>query len=197
MARIVSFEGCIGAGKTTLVNFFSKELGLEKILEHDYRNPFIDDFYAGADVKLETELTFLLQHYSLLKKAALKHGLILADFSIEKDLVFAKLNLDRREFSAFRNVYDFAVGTVGTQDLVIYLDLPFELLIKRIRRRGRLHEVNADPVYFRTYGDKLRSYFTKETKSKVILIDSNIELSSHNTSGEKLNQIRQIIKGVV
>ena len=65
MGKIVSVEGCMGAGKTTLVNFLSDELGVEKILEQAYQNPFIDEFYSGANVKLETELTFLLQHYSL------------------------------------------------------------------------------------------------------------------------------------
>ena len=85
MGKIISIEGGIGAGKTTLVNILSDQLGLEKILENDYKNPFIEEFYAGLNVKLETELTFLLQHYSLLKKARAKKGSVLADFSIEKD----------------------------------------------------------------------------------------------------------------
>jgi len=113
MAKIISFEGGIGAGKSTLVNFFAAELGLEKILEDSYENPFVDDFYAGANVKLETELVFLLQHYSLLKNARAKDGSILADFSIEKDLVFARMNLTTKQYYVFKQVYDYVVENVG------------------------------------------------------------------------------------
>ena len=173
MGKIVSVEGGIGAGKTTLVNFLSDELGAEKILEHAYQNPFIDEFYSGANVKLETELTFLLQHYSLLKNARQKDRLVLADFSIEKDLVFARHNLTQNEFIIFQNVYDFVIDSVGTQDLVIFLDVPIEVLIERIRLRGRPHEVNVDPVYFRDYFGQLRSYFKKESKSNIFTVDGN------------------------
>ncbi len=194
MGKIVSVEGCIGAGKTSVVNFLSDELGTEKILEHAYQNPFIDEFYSGADVKLETELTFLLQHYSLLKKARQRDSLVLTDFSIEKDLVFARLNLTQSEFRIFRNVYDFVIKSMGISDLVIFLEVSIEVLTERIRLRGRPYEVNADPVYFRDYSDQLKSYFMKETRSKVVFIDSDLEFSSDNSVRGTLNQIRQIIK---
>ena len=191
MGKIVSVEGCMGAGKTALVNFLSDELGVEKILEQAYQNPFIDEFYSGANVKLETELTFLLQHYSLLKKARQKDSLVLADFSIEKDLVFARLNLTQNEFRIFRNVYDFIVDSVGTSDVVIFLEVPIEVLFERVRLRGRPYEVNIDPVYFRDYCDRIKSYFTHESKSKVLMIDGHdLELVPLN------RQIKTIVKEI-
>ncbi len=181
MGKIVSVEGCMGAGKTTLVNFLSDELGVEKILEQAYQNPFIDEFYSGANVKLETELTFLLQHYSLLKKARQKDSLVLADFSIEKDLVFARLNLTQDEFRIFRNVYDFVVDSVGTSDMVIFLEVPIEVLFERVRLRGRPYEVNIDPIYFRDYGNRINSYFAYESNCKVLMIDGyDLELVPSN-----------------
>jgi len=192
MGKIVSIEGCMGAGKTTLVNFLSDELGVEKILEQAYQNQFIDEFYSGANVKLETELTFLLQHYSLLKKARQKDGLVLADFSIEKDLVFARLNLTQDEFRIFRNVYDFVVDSVGTSDMVIFLEVPIEVLFERVRLRGRPYEVNIDPAYFRDYGDRIKSYFAYESNSKVLTIDEReLELVPTNF---QLTQIRNVIQ---
>ena len=194
MGKIVSIEGCMGAGKTTLVNFLSDELGVEKILEQAYQNPFIDEFYSGANVKLETELTFLLQHYSLLKKARQQDGLVLADFSIEKDLVFARLNLTQDEFRIFRNVYDFVVDSVGTADMVIFLDVPIEVLFERVRLRGRPYEVNIDPIYFRDYGEQLKSYFAQESKAEVLTIDgSDLELITTNF---QLTQIRNRIQAM-
>jgi deoxyguanosine kinase len=171
MSKIISVEGCMGAGKTTLVNFLSDELGMEKILEQAYQNPFIDEFYKGANVKLETELTFLLQHYSLMKKARQKDCLVLTDFSIEKDLVFARLNLTQDEFRIFHNVYDFVVDSVGISYMVIFLEVPIEVMFDRVNRRGRSYEANLDPIYCNEYGKRLKSYFERESKSKLLMID--------------------------
>jgi len=197
MAKIISFEGPIGVGKTTLVNYLAANYNFEKRIEQSQNNPFIDKFYAGEDVKLETELTFLLLHYSLLKTLISKPGIILTDFSIEKDLVFAKMNLNKAEFEVFKNPYDYVITSVGKPDLVVYLDLPFEKCWQRIQKRGRLYEVNADPAYFREYMERLKSYFMNETKSKVILFDAIFELSSGETSTEQLPKLRQIIKAAV
>jgi len=195
MGRIVSIEGCIGAGKTSLVNFLSEELGTEKIVEHTYQNPFIDEFYQGGNVKLETELTFLLQHYSLLKTAGETAGLVLADFSIEKDLVFARLNLTQNELRIFRNLYDFVIDSVGTQELTIFLDVPILGLIERIRLRGRPHEVNADPAYFRNYSEQLKSYFMNDSKAEVFIVDAkDLEL---NLTNVRLIQIRGILQQII
>lgn len=194
MGKVISIEGCMGAGKTTLVNFLSDELGVEKILEQAYQNPFIDEFYSGANVKLETELTFLLQHYSLLKKARQKDSLVLTDFSIEKDLVFARLNLTQDEFRIFQNVYDFVVDSVGTSDMVIFLELPIEVLFERVRLRGRPYEVNIDPIYFRNYGERLKSYFAYESKGKILTIGGkDLEPMPSNPG---IRQIKDIIHSI-
>ncbi len=158
MSKIVSFEGSIGAGKTTLANYFADELGLERVLERHDNNPFLNDFYAGADVKLETEITFLLQHYSLLKAARSKPGMVIADFSVEKDLVFAKMNLRKDELAIFKRVYEFVVAQVEIPDLVVYLDVSGNTLIQRVAQRGRASEVNVDPGYLERYGQLLKAH---------------------------------------
>ncbi len=195
MAKIISFEGPIGAGKTTLVNYFSSQLNVEKRLEQSQNNPFINRFYAGENVNLETELTFLLLHYSLLKSIISKPGVILTDFSIEKDLVFAQMNLTQTEYAIFKEVYDYAVESVGYPDLVIFLDLPFEVLVERIRRRKRPYEVNADPSYFRNYGERLKSYFMKEINSQVYFYDvDDLDLDADNS---KLSRIRHQLSNIM
>jgi deoxyadenosine/deoxycytidine kinase len=195
MAKIISVEGPIGVGKTTLVNHLSTQLNVEKRLEHSQKNPYIDKFYSGENVKLETELTFLLLHYSLLKSLISNKGVILTDFSIEKDLVFARMNLTQAEFGVFKHVYDHVVESVGLPDLVIFLDLPFEILIERIKHRGRPYEVNADPTYFRDYSNRLKSYFSQNTNRSIIFLDvKDLQMTSNITKNEKLNQIKLAIK---
>lgn len=196
MTNIISFEGCVGAGKTALTNYFSYELKKGKILEEYGRNPFLKDFYEGSDVNLETEITFLLIHYSQLKEALKNHDsdFILADFSIEKDLVYAILNLNTEELEVFKNIYDYVIKQVGVSNEVIYVDLSLEVLRRRIFQRGRPYELNADIKYFKEYNDKVKLYFKKKAQSKVHFFDvDDLELDPDN---RKLMQIRDKIREV-
>lgn len=199
MAKIVSFEGCVGAGKTSLANYFSYELKIEKVLEEYERNPFLKEFYEGLDVNLETESTFLLIHHSQLKKAirSCKDIFILADFSIEKDLVYARLNLNNKELNVFENIYNYVIQEVGIPHAVIYIDLSSKVLRRRIFQRGRPYEINADIEYFKEYNDKVKEYFKNESKSKVYFF--NVDDLEFDPDSEKLSQIRtaalKIIRG--
>ena len=197
MTKIISFEGCVGAGKTALTNYFSYELKRGKILEEYERNPFLRDFYEGSNVNLETEITFLLIHYSQLKKALKNQDsdFILADFSIEKDLVYAILNLNTEELKVFENIYDYVIHQVGVPSVVIYVDLSLEVLRRRIFQRGRPYEINADLRYFKEYNDKVKQYFKKKAQSEVCFFDiDDLELDPNN---RKLRQIRDKILEVM
>ncbi len=191
--RVTSFEGCMGAGKTSLVRFFSRELRVASLLEKSNTNPFLEDFYAGLDVKLETEMTFLLIHYSQLKSCtrSRQDTLTLADFSIEKDLVFARLNLQSDQLGLFEQMYNHAIEHVGLPDVVIYLDLSFDTLRSRITQRGRSYEIGADPQYFKEYNDSLKEYFQNESQSQVYIVNvDDLELDPTN---QRLGEIRDIV----
>jgi deoxyadenosine/deoxycytidine kinase len=127
----------------------------------------------------------------LLKNARAKDGSILADFSIEKDLVFARMNLTTKQYYVFKQVYDYVVENVGLSDLVIFLDPPFEISSQNIANRGRPNEVNINLLYFKNYADHIKSYFVHESKTKVLMMDnSDLELDSRN---EKVREITDAI----
>lgn len=195
--KVISFEGCVGAGKTSLANYFSYDLKLRKILEEHERNPFLSEFYKGLDVNLETEATFVLIHYSQLKKAIKNctDPFILADFSIEKDLVYAKLNLNNEQLIAFENIYNYIIQQVGIPHAVIYIDLSLKVLRRRIFQRGRPYEIEADVKYFKEFNDKVKEYFKNESESKVYFFDvDDLELEPDNA---KLRQIRDKVLEVM
>lgn len=191
--RLVSFEGGIGSGKTSLTNYFSSELKLPKILEAYDQNPFLKDFYAGEDVKLETEIAFLLIHYSQIKRAINVHkdSLVLSDYSIEKDLVYAKLNLTKTQLGVFEHAYNYVVQEVGLPDVVIYLDLPLESMMPRIVQRGRSYEINMEAGYLRRCAKRVKRYFQQESRSNVQTVDvSDLKLDPANHG---LSQIRSVL----
>lgn len=206
MAKIISFEGCVGAGKTSLANYFSHELRAPKMLEEYEGNPFLREFYQTKSnigsrntVNLETEITFLLIHYNQLKKVVRDYqedkDLVIADFSIEKDLVYAELNLNKDELRVFRNIYDYVIGRVGIPLAVLYIDLSLKMLKRRIFQRGRPYEMSANPEYFKKYNDKVKEYFRNEAQSKIYLF--NVDDLDFDPDNKKLCQIRNTILEIV
>lgn len=196
MVKIISFEGCVGAGKTTLTNYFSREFKVGKIKEEYYKVPFIEEFYPDlkGELALETEMSFLLIHYHQVKKALndyQNHPFIFADFDIEKDYVYAKMNLLDDEFKLFSTVYEYIIKKIGVPKHVIYLDLPEEFLKRRIFQRGRNHEINTKSTYFMKYNNQLKKWFKQYSKTAVSFFDvSDLDLDPKN---DKLSKIKNYI----
>ncbi len=195
MVKLISFEGGIGSGKTSLANYFSHMLNIGEILEDYEKNPFLNDFYKGdKSINLETEITFLLIHYSQLKKK-LKFStdqFLIADFSIEKDLVFAKLSLEGEELKIFQRLYNYIIQKVGVPNLVIFLDISHNLLMTRIMQRERKYEMKANPEYFKEFNNKIRRFFETDSKSKTWFID--VDELKFDPNNKILQQIKNKIR---
>lgn len=199
MVKLISFEGGIGSGKSSLTNYFSHKLKIGKILEQFNLNPFLKEFYKGnTNVNFETEITFLLIHYSQLKEKfkQYKDTFLISDFSIEKDLVFAKLNLENKELKIFQKLYNYVIKKVGVPYLVIYLDLSNNLIINRITQRKREYEVNANLEYFKEFNKKIKKFFETESKSKTWFINvDNLEFDPDNKILQQIqNKILEVFQ---
>jgi deoxyguanosine kinase len=151
--KVISFEGSIGAGKTSLTNFFSHEFKSNKLCEDFEANPFLKKFYEKQNVNFETEITFLLIHYYQIRNAIENRSsdLLFMDFSIEKDLAYARMNLKSTKLSLFENIFYHVIEEVGLCDLVIYIEISPKILRRRIFQRGRPYELSADFSYFEKY----------------------------------------------
>jgi len=195
MVKLISFEGGIGSGKSSLINYFSHELKIGKILEQYNLNPFLKEFYKGISVvNFETEITFLLIHYSQLKEKLkkCKETFMISDFSIEKDLVFAKMNLVGEELNIFQKLYNYVIKKVGIPYLVIFLDISHNLLMTRIMQREREYEMKANPEYFKEFNNKIRRFFEVESKSKAWFI--NVDELEFDPNNKILQQIKNKIR---
>lgn len=197
MSKLISFEGCVGAGKSSLTNYFSYHFKTPKILENYEANPFLKQFYAGADLKLETELSFLLIHFSQIKEMQKQHknDVIFCDFTIEKDLVYAKMNLNPSELKVFESVYDYVVQEIGLPNAVIYIDLSLNIIQRRIFQRGRQYEMDMDINYFKEYNDRVKDYFEKYSKTQNFFF--NVDDLVLDPTDKKLNIIQEKINEVI
>jgi deoxyadenosine/deoxycytidine kinase len=95
-----------------------------------------------------------------------------ADFLIEKDRLFAKLNLDVDEYRLYENVYDHLTIDAPKPDLVIYLQAPVEILLQRIHKRGIASEQMISEEYLANLVNIYTEFFHYFEKSTLLVVNS-------------------------
>jgi len=174
--RYIVIEGPIGAGKTSLARVMSERVGGSAMLEDPDSNPFLPGFYQDrARYALPTQLFFLFQRANqvrALKQPDLFSGLTIADFMLDKDLLFARLTLNDDEFALYRQVYAQLKPQAPDPDLVIYLQASTETLIERVRRRGVAYERDIPDDYLARLAETYARFFYQYNASPVLIVNS-------------------------
>lgn len=142
--------GGIASGKSTLAQSIALH-GASPVFESFATNPFFELFYTNPfRYAFETEVTYMLQHYSSIADAAgAAHKWVVADFSMALDLAYARVTLSPDDLKIFEQVYDHAVAKIGRPDLLIKLDCAPEVELARIRARARPAEKSIELDYLR------------------------------------------------
>jgi len=175
--RYIVIEGPIGAGKTSLAHVMSERVGGSALLEDPDSNPFLPGFYQDrARYALPTQLFFLFQRANqvrALKQPDLFSGLTIADFMLDKDLLFARLTLNDDEFALYRQVYAQLKPQAPVPDLVIYLQASTGTLIERVRRRGVPYERSIPDDYLARLAETYARFFYQYDASPVLIVNSD------------------------
>jgi deoxyadenosine/deoxycytidine kinase len=194
-------EGPIGVGKTTLAKKLADTFNTELILESTSDNPFLPRFYENPEsTALPTQLFFLFQRakqIESLRQADMFRPVQIADFLIEKDRLFAKVTLTNEEFDLYQQVYDHMTLEVPVPDLVIYLQSPVNILLKRIIERGIDYEKQIDESYLKNIANAYIDFFYNYTASPLLIVnthDFNLVDGTHNYN-MLLDHINQLPPG--
>jgi len=152
--RLILVAGNIGAGKTSLTERIGARLGWETAYESVVDNPYLPDFYADMrSWSFHLQVFFLghraEQHLDLM---ALPQSAILDRSIYEDAFIFARAlhhmgNISERDYLAYRKVFDLMMKTLPAPDLLIYLKAPVDVLVARIRKRGRAIESGITAEY--------------------------------------------------
>lgn len=177
-AQYIVIEGPIGAGKTSLAQRLAERLAATPILEQPERNPFLARFYTDTERwALPTQLDFLFQRADLLKQIAQARQegqRVVSDFVLQKDPLFASLNLNEDEARLYDRIFSQAQLAPVTPDLVIYLQAQPEVLIERVRKRGMDAERKITEAYLAAVSSRYASFFHSYDAAPVFVINAEV-----------------------
>jgi deoxyadenosine/deoxycytidine kinase len=197
----IAVDGPIGVGKTAVVERLAERLDATTLLEEWGQNPFLKGFYDGAPgAAFQLELFFLLSRYRQqqeLRQRSLFNQVTLADYVFEKSKLFAYLNLEDAELPIYEKLYGLLAEAAPRPDLAIYLQAPTEVLMKRIRARGRPEEAHLSEDYLAEVNRAYNHYFFHYSQSPLLVVNTaevNFARSDQDLD-DLLRQIRNMGKG--
>jgi len=194
-ARYIAVEGPIGVGKTALARRLATEFGSQLILEEVDDNQFLGKFYEDpARYALHAQLFFLLERYRQqqgLDYAVLAERGGVADYLFAKDAIFAGVTLQEEELALYRQVYRLLDAQIPKPDLVVYLEARPDVLLERIKKRGRDFERAIDADYLERLTEAFRSFFHHYDEAPLLVINcSDIDFVEHG--GELADVVKEV-----
>jgi len=173
----IAVEGVIGVGKTSMVHRLCEKLGARAVLEQVEENPFLASFYKDSErFAFQAQIFFLLSRYKQQKsigQADMFHELIISDYMFAKDRIFANLNLDDQELILYERLATLLEKTAEQPDMVLYLQARTDVLMQRIKQRGRAFEKRINKDYIEALNEAYNRFFFNYTASPVIIVDTN------------------------
>ena len=197
----IAIEGAIGVGKTTVVDRLAERLDANKVLEDWSSNPFLHPFYDGKPgAAFQAELFFLLSRYrqqqELLQRRLFAQA-TLSDYVFEKSRLFSYLNLDDSELLIFDKLFALLAEGVPKPDLVVYLQAPTEVLLKRVKQRGRPEEARLSEEYLAEVNRAYNHYFFHYSTTPLLVVNTaDVDFATNaEDTDDLLKQIRAMGKG--
>jgi deoxyadenosine/deoxycytidine kinase len=195
--RHIAIEGPIGAGKTALAERLGARLDATVVLEES-ENPFLADFYADRPgAALQAQLFYLLNRHrqqTALRQTDLFSQMTIADYLFDKDKIFAYLNLDDNELFIYQRLYDLLARDVASPDLVVFLQAPTDVLLRRVHTRKRDPEsvaLQPDDDYLRELNEAYHHFFFHYSATPLLVVETS-EFDSDGSDEAVDHLIKQI-----
>ncbi|MBL8940791.1 MAG: deoxynucleoside kinase [Archangium sp.] len=201
--RYIVVEGPIGVGKSSLTNIVAERFQARRVMEVVEENPFLASFYGDrAKYAFQTQMFFLLSRFKQqqeLFQQDLFSAVTVSDYLFAKDRIFANLTLQADELALYERVFEALQPRVTKPDLVIYLQARMDVLLARIKKRGREFERKFDPDYLDGLCKAYNDFFFHYTDTPLLVVNtSDIDFVNNPADLEDLlSVIRQTRKGTV
>jgi deoxyguanosine kinase len=200
LPRYIAVEGPIRVGKSTLARILAERLNAQRVMEPE-SNPFLGAFYEGErGAAFQAQFAFLVRRFEQLQALDLgprSQKTVVADYIIEKDKLFACLNLTDQELDTYNRYYNHFREQLPTPDLVIYLQATPEVLKKRLKKKNAPGERAVSDEYLEEVVKAYEHFFFHYTSSDLLIVNtSDIDFVDRNEDlQELLRKVTEPIKG--
>jgi deoxyguanosine kinase len=184
-------------GKTSLALLLAERIHGRTILEDAEDNPFLTSFYKDPKrFAFQTQLFFVLRRFQRqeeINQIDLFKRVVVSDFLFDKDRIFARLNLDDREFSLYEQVFNLLKVKSAKPDLVIFLQARTDVLKERIRKRNQDYEKPVTVSYLDQINQAFNEFFFHYNETPLLVINAS-EIDFVNVPADLDNLILEIEK---
>lgn len=178
-------SGNIGAGKTSLAQIISKEMGFSVYFEDFHANLFLKNYYQ--DMKrwaFATQINFLALRYEQIVHHILVSQIpAVLDRSIYEDReVFARSLyeeglMDDNEWAVYDKLYNLMVVHIPSPNLLVYLEKDVDELLRNIAKRGRDFE-RIPREYLESLDKRYKKFYESWHFPKIKITDDIYEHKS-------------------
>jgi len=193
----IAIDGCIGAGKTSLATSLARGLNLEVEYERAREHPLLEDFYdAPLETALQTELGFVLIHYHQISRVVAKRQkTMVTDFTLAKDLLFGRMNLEGDDRKLFLSVYNHFASLSSPPTVLIKLDASDDLLWQRVQFRDRPFERSMPRDYLSRLNREYDDIASLSRAGRVITLSSD-DFDVVNNAEDEARIVTMIAEGI-
>ena len=190
-------EGPLGVGKTSFAMLLAEKISGKTILEETEGNPFLADFYKDPiKFAFQTQLFFILRRFQKqeeINQIDIFKRVVISDFLLDKDRIFARFNLDDIEFSLYEQIFHLLKVRILKPNLVIFLQARTDILKERIKKRDRDYEKSINIKYLDQINQSFNEFFFHYTETPLLVIDAS-EIDFVNVRSDLDNLIVEIEK---
>ena len=197
-------DGLVRTGKTDLARIIAEEFSSKLILD-DKKNPFSDEFYESlvegeSDIGLKNQLIYLLNRYTQqlnMKQKGLFHKSSVSNYLFFREAIYSHIILNDEDIEIYKRIYGILSEKITIPDLVIYLQVSFSEMVRRIRNSPNKFERNVPQEYWRELFEAYNYYFFNYRTSPLLVVNvEKIDLENKSDVSNLLNEIKSHEKGI-
>ncbi len=199
--RHIAVEGVFRSRKTLLAHLLAQKIGGQLVLDQT-ANPYLKDFYNEKEgAAFLAQLIFLANRYhqqARLLQRDLFVDRIICDYLFEKDKIYAYQTLNDDELQVYERIYGILSERVPRPDLVIYLQISVNTLIRRIEKEGDSLEKNISEKYLEDIVEAYDYFFFNYRATPLLVVKADdLDLSQEQEVWDLVDQLKQLTRGTL
>ncbi len=201
---VIAIAGTVGVGKSTLTKRLAQRLDLKTSFETVEENPYLDKYYNDFERwGFHLQIFFLAERFKAQKKIFEYGGGYIQDRTIYEDLeIFAKMNYDNKtmseeDYKTYQELFSAMVYSpyFKPPDLVIYIEGELELILDRIKERGREMEISTDVKYWEQLFDRYKNWIDNFNQAPLLRLDiKDYDVNDDKSIDLIIEKINNILK---